>query len=140
MATNLEQDQIEELQKQLDEAVNRTIDKIAGVKLENTYENALAQAQNAQQGKAQQDEILISVKEIDRIFQVAQEKAEIVKAKQEAISQVEQAQKEANDAIEKSGLSPEDQQKQKDQIKTIVEQAKLTLILFNNLKQRLKTK
>ena len=125
VATNLEQDQIEELQKQLDEAVNRTIDKIAGVKLENTYENALAQAQNAQQGKAQQDEIPnFGKKEIDRIFQVAQEKAEIVKAKQEAISQVEQAQKEANDAIEKSGLSPEDQQKQKDQIKTIVEQAK----------------
>ncbi|AWN33955.1 MULTISPECIES: SLAP domain-containing protein [Lactobacillus] len=125
VATNLEQEQIEELQKQLDEAVNRTIDKIAGVKLENTYENALAQAQNAQQGKAQQDEIPnFGKKEIDRIFQVAQEKAEIVKAKQEAISQVEQAQKEANDAIEKSGLSPEDQQKQKDQIKTIVEQAK----------------
>ena len=125
VATNLEQDQIEGLQKQLDEAVNRTIDKIAGVKLENTYENALAQAQNAQQGKAQQEEIPnFGKKEIDRIFQVAQEKAEIVKAKQEAISQVEQAQKEANDAIEKSGLSPEDQQKQKDQIKTIVEQAK----------------
>ncbi|KGG54794.1 SLAP domain-containing protein [Lactobacillus sp. wkB10] len=125
VATNLDQEQIEELQKQLDEAVNRTIDKIAGVKLENTYENALAQAQNAQQGKAQQDEIPnFGKKEIDRIFQVAQEKAEIVKAKQEAISQVEQAQKEANDAIEKSGLSPEDQQKQKDQIKTIVEQAK----------------
>ncbi|MBC6369989.1 DUF1542 domain-containing protein [Lactobacillus kullabergensis] len=125
VATNLEQDQIEGLQKQLDEAVNRTIDKIAGVKLDNTYENALAQAQNAQQGKAQQDEIPnFGKKEIDRIFQVAQEKAEIVKAKQEAISQVEQAQKEANDAIEKSGLSPEEQQKQKDQIKTIVEQAK----------------
>ncbi|WP_167594939.1 SLAP domain-containing protein [Lactobacillus kullabergensis] len=125
VATNLEQDQIEGLQKQLDEAVNRTIDKIAGVKLDNTYENALAQAQNAQQGKAQQDEIPnFGKKEIDRIFQVAQEKAEIVKAKQEAISQVEQAQKEANDAIEKSGLSPADQQKQKDQIKTIVEQAK----------------
>ena len=125
VATNLEQDQIEELQKQLDEAVNRTIDKIAGVKLDNTYENALAQAQNAQQGKAQQDEIPnFGKKEIDRIFQVAQEKAEIVKAKQEAISQIEQAQKEANDAIEKSGLSPEDQQKQKDRIKTIVEQAK----------------
>ena len=125
VATNLEQDQIEGLQKQLDEAVNRTIDKIAGVKLDNTYENALAQAQNAQQGKVQQDEIPnFGKKEIDRIFQVAQEKAEIVKAKQEAISQIEQAQKEANDAIEKSGLSPEDQQKQKDQIKTIVEQAK----------------
>ena len=125
VATNLEQDQIEGLQKQLDEAVNRTIDKIAGVKLDNTYENALAQAQNAQQGKAQQDEIPnFGKKEIDRIFQIAQEKAEIVKAKQEAISQIEQAQKEANDAIEKSGLSPEDQQKQKDQIKTIVEQAK----------------
>ncbi|MBC6341633.1 DUF1542 domain-containing protein [Lactobacillus kimbladii] len=125
VATNLEQDQIEGLQKQLDEAVNRTIDKIADVKLDNTYENALAQAQNAQQGKAQQDEIPnFGKKEIDRIFQVAQEKAEIVKAKQEAISQIEQAQKEANDAIEKSGLSPEDQQKQKDQIKTIVEQAK----------------
>ena len=125
VATNLEQDQIEGLQKQLDEAVNRTIDKIAGVKLDNTYENALAQAQNAQQGKAQQDEIPnFGKKEIDRIFQVAQEKAEIVKAKQEAISQVEQAQKEANAAIEKSGLSPADQQKQKEQIKKLVEKAK----------------
>ena len=125
VATNLEQEQIEELQKQLDEAVNRTIDKIAGVKLENTYENALAQAQNAQQGKAQQDEIPnFGKKEIDRIFQVAQEKAEIVKAKQEAISQVEQAQKEANAAIEKSGLSPADQQKQKEQIQKLVEKAK----------------
>ena len=125
VATNLEQEQIEELQKQLDEAVNRTIDKIAGVKLENTYENALAQAQNAQQGKAQQDEIPnFGKKEIDRIFQVAQEKAEIVKAKQEAISQVEQAQKEANAAIEKSGLSPADQQKQKEQIQKLVEKAR----------------
>ena len=125
VATNLEQEQIEELQKQLDEAVNRTIDKIAGVKLDNTYENALAQAQNAQQGKAQQDEIPnFGKKEIDRIFQIAQEKAEIVKAKQEAISQIEQAQKEANDAIEKSGLSPADQQKQKEQIQKLVEKAR----------------
>ena len=125
VATNLEQDQIDALQKQLEEAVNKTIANIAGIKLENNYEDAKTQVENTEQGIVSEGETAnFGEKEIDRIFQVAQEKAEIVKAKQEAISQVEQAQKEANDAIEKSGLSPADQQKQKEQIQKLVEQAR----------------
>ena len=125
VATNLEQDQIDALQKQLEEAVNKTIANIAGIKLENNYEDAKTQVENTEQGIVPEGETAnFGEKEIDRIFQVAQEKAEIVKAKQEAISQVEQAQKEANDAIEKSGLSPADQQKQKEQIQKLVEQAR----------------
>ena len=121
VATNLEQDQIDSLQKQLDEAIKRTIDKIASVKLENSYEDALAQAQHAEKGSATED---FGEAEVDRIFQVAQESVEIVTAKQDAISQVEKAQKEANDAIDKSGLSPEDQQKQKEQVQKLVEKAR----------------
>ena len=125
VATNLEQDQIDALQKQLEEAVNKTIANIAGIKLENNYEDAKTQVENTEQGIVPEGETAnFGEKEIDRIFQVAQEKAEIVRAKQEAISQVEQAQKEANDAIEKSGLSPADQQKQKEQIQKLVEQAR----------------
>ncbi|WP_294890984.1 SLAP domain-containing protein [uncultured Lactobacillus sp.] len=125
VATNLEQGQIDALQKQLEEAINKTIANIAGVKLENSYEDAKTQVENTEQGIVPEGETAnFGEKEIDRIFQVAQEKAEIVKAKQEAISQVEQAQKEANDAIEKSGLSPADQQKQKEQVQKLVEQAK----------------
>ncbi|WP_158596016.1 SLAP domain-containing protein [Lactobacillus sp. ESL0259] len=125
VATNLEQDQIDALQKQLEEAVNKTIANIAGIKLENNYEDAKTQVENTEQGIVPEGETAnFGEKEIDRIFQVAQEKAEIVKAKQDAISQVEQAQKEANDAIEKSGLSPADQQKQKEQVQKLVEQAK----------------
>ena len=125
VATNLEQDQIDALQKQLEEAVNKTIANIAGIKLENNYEDAKTQVENTEQGIVPEGETAnFGEKEIDRIFQVAQEKAEIVKAKQEAISQIEQAQKEANDAIEKSGLSPADQQKQKEQVQKLVEQAK----------------
>ena len=125
VATNLEQGQIDALQKQLEEAINKTIANISGVKLENSYEDAKTQVENTEQGIVPEGETAnFGEKEIDRIFQVAQEKAEIVKAKQEAISQVEQAQKEANDAIEKSGLSPADQQKQKEQVQKLVEQAK----------------
>ncbi|PXY85098.1 hypothetical protein DK873_08165 [Lactobacillus melliventris] len=125
VATNLEQGQIDALQKQLEEAINKTIANIAGVKLENSYEDAKTQVENTEQGIVPEGETAnFGEKEIDRIFQVAQEKAEIVKAKQEAISQVEQAQKEANDAIEKSGLSPADQQKQKEQVQKLVEKAR----------------
>ena len=125
VATNLEQDQIDALQKQLEEAVNKTIANIAGIKLENNYEDAKTQVENTEQGIVPEGETAnFGEKEIDHIFQVAQEKAEIVRAKQEAISQVEQAQKEANDAIEKSGLSPADQQKQKEQVQKLVEQAR----------------
>ena len=125
VATNLEQGQIDALQKQLEEAINKTIANIAGVKLENSYEDAKTQVENTEQGIVPEGETAnFGEKEIDRIFQVAQEKAEIVKAKQEAISQVEQVQKEANAAIEKSGLSPADQQKQKEQVQKLVEQAK----------------
>lgn len=125
VATNLEQDQIDELQKQLDAAVHKTIANIAGIKLENNYEDARTQVENTEQGVVPEGETAnFGEKEIDRIFQVAQEKAEIVKAKQDAFSQVEQAQKEANDAIEKSGLSPADQQKQKEQIQKLVEKAR----------------
>ncbi|WP_338201825.1 SLAP domain-containing protein [Lactobacillus rizhaonensis] len=125
VATNLEQDQIDELQKQLDAAVHKTIANIAGIKLENNYEDARTQVENTEQGIVPEGETAnFGEKEIDRIFQVAQEKAEIVKAKQDAFSQVEQAQKEANDAIEKSGLSPADQQKQKEQIQKLVEKAR----------------
>ena len=125
VATNLDQGQIDALQKQLEEAINKTIANIAGVKLENSYEDAKTQVENTEQGIVPEGETAnFGEKEIDRIFQVAQEKAEIVKAKQEAISQVEQAQKEANAAIEKSGLSPADQQKQKEQVQKLVEQAK----------------
>ncbi|MBC6349243.1 DUF1542 domain-containing protein [Lactobacillus melliventris] len=125
VATNLEQGQIDALQKQLEEAVNKTIANIAGIKLENNYEDAKTQVENTEQGIVPEGKTAnFGEKEIDRIFQVAQEKAEIVKAKQDAISQVEQAQKEANDAIEKSGLSPADQQKQKEQVQKLVEQAK----------------
>ena len=125
VATNLEQDQIDALQKQLEEAVNKTIANIAGIKLENNYEDAKTQVENTEQGIVPEGETAnFGEKEIDHIFQVAQEKVEIVKAKQEAISQIEQAQKEANDAIEKSGLSPADQQKQKEQIQKLVEQAR----------------
>ena len=125
VATNLEQGQIDALQKQLEEAINKTIANISGVKLENSYEDAKTQVENTEQGIVPEGETAnFGEKEIDRIFQVAQEKAEIVKAKQEAISHVEQVQKEANAAIEKSGLSPADQQKQKEQVQKLVEQAK----------------
>lgn len=125
VATNLEQGQIDALQKQLEEAINKTIANIAGVKLENSYEDAKTQVENTEQGIVPEGETAnFGEKEIDRIFQVAQEKAKIVKAKQEAISQVEQAQKEANDAIEKSGLSPADQQKPKEQVQKLVEKAR----------------
>ncbi len=128
VATNLEQDQIDELQKQLDAAVHKTIANIAGIKLENNYEDARTQVENTEQGIVPEGETAnFGEKEIDRIFQVAQEKAEIVKAKQDAFSQVEQAQKEANDAIEKSGLSPADQQKQKEQIQKLVEKARAVI-------------
>ncbi|MBH9989301.1 MULTISPECIES: SLAP domain-containing protein [unclassified Lactobacillus] len=125
VATNLDQGQIDTLQKQLDEAIKKTIDKIAGVKLESSYEDAKTQVENTEQGIVPEGETAnFGEKEIDRIFQVAQEKAEIVKAKQEAISHIEQVQKEANAAIEKSGLSPADQQKQKEQIQKLVEKAR----------------
>ena len=127
-------DTITALKKQVEAAKNKAISKINGVTLakgasQADFDKAKTNVQNAEKGVAENNETVdFGEAGIDKVKTLAKQKADIVKAKNDAIAELEQKQKDANSDIENSGMSPADQGPLKDQVQKLVDKAKDQII------------
>ncbi|RMC55141.1 SLAP domain-containing protein [Lactobacillus sp. ESL0261] len=127
-------DTITALKKQVEAAKNKAISKINDVTLAKVasqakFDEAKTKVQNAEQGVAKGGETVdFGEAGIDKVKKLAQQKADIVKAKNDAIAKLEQKQEEANNTIENSGMSAADQKPLKDQVQELVDKAKDQII------------
>lgn len=127
-------DTIAELKAQVEAAKNKAISKINDVTLakgatEDAFNDANTKVDNAEKGVAKGGETVdFGEAGIDKVTKLAQQKADIVKAKNDAIARLEQKHQEEINAIENSGMSPADQKPLKDQVDKLVEQAKDQII------------
>ena len=127
-------DTIAELKAQVEAAKNKAISKINDVTLakgasQAKFDEAKTNVQNAEQGVAKGGETVdFGEAGIDKVKTLAKQKADIVKAKNDKIAELEQKQKDANNDIENSGMSPADQGPLKDQVQKLVDKAKDQII------------
>ncbi|MEB3365236.1 DUF1542 domain-containing protein [Lactobacillus sp. R2/2] len=127
-------DTIAELKAQVEAAKKKAISKINAVTLakgasQAKFDEAKTNVQNAEQGVAKGGETVdFGEAGIDKVKKLAQQKADIVKAKNDAIAKLEQKQEEANNTIENSGMSAADQKPLKDQVQKLVDKAKDQII------------
>ena len=127
-------DTIAELKAQVEAAKKKTISKINGVTLakgasQDDFDKAKTNVQNAEKGVAESNETVdFGEAGIDKVKTLAQQKADIVKAKNDKIAELEQKQEEANNKIKDSGMSPSDQGPLKDQVQKLVDKAKDQII------------
>lgn len=130
VATNLTNDQKADLQKQLDQVVQNTKDKIGSVKLpdnptQSDLEAAKKKLANIEQGVPENNEALnFGQAGVDNVYDVAKNRADIYQAKQDAIKQLQDIQDQANKKIEDSGLSGTDQEAERQKIKDIIDKSK----------------
>ena len=127
-------DTIAELKAQVEAAKNKSISKINDVTLakgasEDAFNDANTKVDNAEKGIPEGGETVdFGEAGIDKVKKLAQQKADIVKAKNDAIARLEQKHQEEINAIENSGMSAADQKPLKDQVDKLVEQAKDQII------------
>ncbi|KJY65336.1 putative S-layer protein [Lactobacillus helsingborgensis] len=127
-------DTIAELKAQVEAAKKKAISKINAVTLakgasQDDFDKAKTNVQNAEKGVAKGGETVdFGEAGIDKVKKLAQQKADIVKAKNDAIAKLEQKQEEANNTIENSGMSAADQKPLKDQVQELVDKAKDQII------------
>ena len=127
-------DTITTLKAQVEAAKNKAISKINDVTLakgasQAKFDEAKTNVQNAEKGVAENNETVdFGEAGIDKVKTLAKQKADIVKAKNDAIAELEQKQKDANSDIENSGMSPADQGPLKDQVQKLVDKAKDQII------------
>ena len=130
VATHLTDDQKADLQKQLDQVVQSTKDKIGKVTLpENAtasdFEAAKKKLANIEHGVPENNEALdFGQAGVDKIYDLAKNRADIYQAKQDAIKQLQDIQDQANKKIEDSGLSGTDQEAERQKIKDIIDKSK----------------
>ena len=133
VATHLTDDQKADLQKQLDQVVQSTKDKIGKVTLpENAtasdFEAAKKKLANIEQGVPENNEALdFGQAGVDKIYDLAKNRADIYQTKQDAIKQLQDIQDQANKKIEDSGLSATDQQAERQKIKDIIDKSKIAI-------------
>ena len=133
VATNLTDDQKADLQKQLDQVVQSTKDKIGKVTLpdnatQSDFEAAKKKLANIEQGVPENNEALdFGQAGVDKIYDLAKNRADIYQAKQDAIKQLQDIQDQANKKIEDSGLSATDQQAERQKIKDIIDKSKIAI-------------
>ncbi|AWM75190.1 SLAP domain-containing protein [Lactobacillus kullabergensis] len=127
-------DTITTLKKQVEAAKNKAISKINDVTLakgasQAKFDEAKTNVQNAEKGVAENNETVdFGEAGIDKVKTLAKQKADVVKAKNDKIAELEQKQKDANNDIENSGMSPADQGPLKDQVQKLVDKAKDQII------------
>ncbi|WP_263406583.1 SLAP domain-containing protein [Lactobacillus helsingborgensis] len=127
-------DTITALKKQVEAAKNKAISKINDVTLakgasQADFDKAKTSVQNAEKGVAENNETVdFGEAGIDKVKTLAKQKADVVKAKNDKIAELEQKQEEANNKIKDSGLSPADQGPLKDQVQKLVDKAKDQII------------
>ena len=127
-------DTIAELKAQVEAAKNKAISKINDVTLakgasEDAFNDANTKVDNAEKGIPEDSETVdFGEAGIDKVKKLAQQKADIVKAKNDAIARLEQKHQEEINAIENSGMSAADQKPLKDKVDKLVEQAKDQII------------
>ena len=127
-------DTIAELKAQVEAAKNKAISKINDVTLakgasEDAFNDANTKVDNAEKGIPEGNETVdFGEAGIDKVKKLAQQKADIVKAKNDAIARLEQKHQEEINAIENSGMSAADQKPLKDKVDKLVEQAKDQII------------
>ncbi|MBC6369706.1 DUF1542 domain-containing protein [Lactobacillus kullabergensis] len=127
-------DTIAELKAQVEAAKKKAISKINGVTLaegasQDDFDKDKTKVENAEKGVPEDGETVdFGEAGIDKVKKLAQQKADIVKAKNDAIAELEQKQEEANNTIENSGMSAADQKPLKDQVQELVDKAKDQII------------
>ena len=127
-------DTIAELKAQVEAAKKKAISKINGVTLaegasQDDFDKAKDKVDKAEKGVAESNETVdFGEAGIDKVKTLAKQKADIVKAKNDKIAELEQKQKDANNDIENSGMSPADQGPLKDQVQKLVDKAKDQII------------
>ena len=127
-------DTIAELKAQVEAAKNKAISKINDVTLaegasQDDFDKAKDKVDKAEKGVAESSETVdFGEAGIDKVKKLAQQKADIVKAKNDAIARLEQKHQEEINAIENSGMSAADQKPLKDKVDKLVEQAKDQII------------
>lgn len=127
-------DTITALKKQVEAAKKKAISKINDIALaeganEDAFKDANTKVDNAEKGVAERGETVdFGEAGIDKVKTLAKQKADVVKAKNDAIAELEQKQKDANNDIENSGMSPADQGPLKDQVQKLVDKAKDQII------------
>ncbi|MBC6369705.1 DUF1542 domain-containing protein [Lactobacillus kullabergensis] len=130
VASSLSDEQKADLQKQLDEVVQSTKDKISKVTLpENATASDLEAAKNklsnVEKGVPENNEpINFGEAGIDKIYDIAKNKQDIYEAKQDAIKELQDIKDEADKKIEDSGLSAADQDTEKQKVQDIFDKSK----------------
>lgn len=133
ITNDLSEAQKQDLQKQVEQALQKTIENIQAVSLsanaqESDFLAAKTKLVNAEKGildngaSADFGEV-----GIDKIYHLAQTKNDIYQAKQNAISRLEEIKSAADKSIENSGMSLADQEKHKQELQNI----------FNNSKDKI---
>ena len=139
-------DTIAELKAQVEAAKKKAISKINAVTLakgasQDDFDKAKTNVQNAEKGVAESNETVdFGEAGIDKVKTLAQQKADVVKAKNDKIAELEQKQEEANNDIENSGMSPADQGPLKDQVQKLVDKAKDQIINISDTDDKGKIK
>ncbi len=130
VASSLSDEQKADLQKQLDEVVQSTKDKIGKVTLpENATASDLDAAKNKlsniEKGVPENNEpINFGQAGVDKIYDIAKNKQDIYEAKQDAIKELQDIKDEADKKIEDSGLSAADQDTEKQKVQDIFDKSK----------------
>ncbi|AIS09084.1 N-acetylmuramidase [Lactobacillus sp. wkB8] len=130
VASSLSDEQKADLQKQLDEVVQSTKDKIGKVTLpENAtasdLETAKNKLSNIEKGVPENNEpINFGQAGVDKIYDIAKNKQDIYEAKQDAIKELQNIKDEADKKIEDSGLSAADQDTEKQKVQDIFDKSK----------------
>ena len=127
-------DTIAELKAQVEAAKKKAISKINGVTLaegasQDDFDKDKTKVENAEKGVPEDGETVdFGEAGIDKVKKLAQQKADIVKAKNGAIARLEQEHEKEINAIENSGMSDADQKPLKDQVQKLVDKAKDQII------------
>ena len=127
-------DTITELKAQVEAAKKKAISKINGVTLaegasQDDFDKDKTKVENAEKGVPEDGETVdFGEAGIDKVKKLAQQKADIVKAKNDAIARLEQEHEKEINAIENSGMSDADQKPLKDDVQKLVDQAKDQII------------
>ncbi|WP_187159083.1 SLAP domain-containing protein [Lactobacillus helsingborgensis] len=139
-------DTIAELKAQVEAAKKKAISKINAVTLakgasQGDFDKAKDKVDKAEKGVAESNETVdFGEAGIDKVKTLAQQKADVVKAKNDKIAELEQKQKDANNDIENSGMSPADQGPLKDQVQKLVDKAKDQIINISDTDDKGKIK
>ncbi|WP_338206521.1 SLAP domain-containing protein [Lactobacillus juensis] len=139
-------DTIAELKAQVEAAKNKAISKINDIALaegasQDDFDKAKDKVDKAEKGVAEGDETVdFGEAGIDKVKTLAQQKADIIKAKNDANARLEQEHEKEVNAIENSGMSDADQKPLKDQVQQLVDKAKDQIINISDTDDKGKVK